>query len=147
MSGSSANEIRELLESSTIEVTHVVADIKERIITGKNIFKECETSFDNMRGILAKITDATKVIVSSTKEQELGVKQTTSAMRQMDQVTKRNSSIAENQAKDAKLLTQGLDSVQKIIHHFHSLVIGSEKIYENKVNSMKKSSRNWFLKV
>lgn len=130
MSGSSANEIRELLESSTIEVAHVVADIKDRIITGKNIFKECETSFENMKSILDKINEATKVIVSSTKEQELGVKQTTAAMRQMDHVTKRNSTIAENQAKDAKLLTHGLDAVHRIIEHFRFLIIGRNRHLE-----------------
>ena len=153
MSGSSANEIRELLESSTIEVAHVVADIRERIATGKNIFKECETSFDNMRGILAKITEATKVIVSSTKEQELGVKQTTFAMRQMDQVTQRNSSIAETQANDAKLLTTGLEKVQIIIRGFHALIIGNKKSHDldlsqsDSWNKTKDSGKNNFSKI
>ena len=144
LSGTSANEIRELLESSTIEVSHVVGDIKERIATGKNIFKECETSFDNMREILAKISEATKVIVSSTKEQELGVKQTTFAMRQMDQVTQRNSVISENQAKDARLLTQGLETVQNIIDSFKHLIIGNKNnnlSNENELSSPKKQEQ------
>ncbi|APJ03676.1 methyl-accepting chemotaxis protein [Silvanigrella aquatica] len=125
MSGTAANEIRELLESSTIEVAHVVTDIRERIITGKNISKVCESSFDNMAEILFKINEGTKIIVSSTTEQETGMKQTTIAMREIDEVTQRNSAIGIAQATDCQYLASGIKNINEIISKLRYLIIGN----------------------
>ncbi len=115
MSGTAANEIRELLESSTIDVAHVVTDIRERIITGKNISKVCESSFDNMAEILFKINEGTKINISSTSEQETGMKQTTIAMREIDEVTQRNNVIGITQATDSQYLASGINNINEII--------------------------------
>lgn len=125
MSGAAANEIRELLESSTTEVAQVVSDIRERITTGKNISKVCETAFDNMTEILFKINEGTKIIVSSTSEQETGMKQTTIAMRQIDEVTQRNSVIGVAQATDSQYLALGIKNINEIIANLRSLTIGN----------------------
>lgn len=125
MSGAAANEIRELLESSTTEVAQVVSDIRERITTGKNISKVCETAFDNMTEILFKINEGTKIIVSSTSEQETGMKQTTIAMRQIDEVTQRNSAIGVAQATDSQYLALGIKNINEIIANLRALTIGN----------------------
>ncbi len=151
MSGSAANEIRELLESSTSEVAHVVSDIRERIITGKNISKMCEASFDNMTEILFKINEGTKIIVSSTSEQETGMKQTTIAMRQIDEVTQRNSAIGIAQATDSQSLASGIKNISEIISKLRYLIIGNVAKNENKTdenifdsNSSKNNPDNFF---
>lgn len=128
MSGSAANEIRELLESSTVEVANVVSDIRERIVTGKNIFKSCELVFDNMTEILFKINEGTKIIVSSTSEQETGVKQTTIAMRQIDEVTQKNTSIGVNQANDSQFLLNGIKNINDIISKLKFLIVGNTEV-------------------
>ncbi|WP_186643682.1 methyl-accepting chemotaxis protein [Fluviispira vulneris] len=140
MSGSAANEIRELLESSTTEVARVVSDIRERIITGKNISKICEASFDSMTEILFKINEGTKIIVSSTSEQETGMKQTTIAMRQIDEVTQRNSAIGIAQATDSQYLASGIKNISEIILKLRYLIIGN---VANDQNDNKKEDNNF----
>lgn len=134
MSGSAANEIRELLESSTIEVANVVSDIRDRIATGKNIFKICEASFDSMTEILFKINEGTKIIVSSTTEQETGMKQTTIAMRQIDEVTQRNNAIGIAQASNSQYLAIGIRNINEIISKLRNLIVESKVINKNLVS-------------
>ncbi|KAB8040899.1 hypothetical protein GCL60_02925 [Silvanigrella paludirubra] len=153
MSGSAANEIRELLESSTSEVAHVVSDIRERIVTGKNIFKVCETSFDNMTEILFKINEGTKIIVSSTGEQETGMKQTTIAMRQIDEVTQRNNAIGIAQASDSQYLANGIKNINEIISKLRYLIVGNvsnsqnmipTSDFKNDTNHNQKAGQNYY---
>ena len=128
MSGASANEIRELLESSTTEVSNVIKDIRERIQSGKVVFKQCESSFDFTSESLEKITEGTKGIVSSTREQELGVKQTTTAMRQMDIATKKTATIAEEQEKESENLSRGVKNIEGVISQLNALAVGRKAL-------------------
>ena len=95
MSGKSAGEISELLEESTREVAEVVEGTRIRVQTGREVTQACADTFVSIGETMLRIAENTGSISSATKEQELGIKQTTKAMLEMDKVTQTEFSECE----------------------------------------------------
>jgi hypothetical protein len=125
MSGRAADEIRQLLESSSNEVNAIVRSTQERVQAGRQASEACESTFSEMGKILEKITESVKMIDSATRDQHAGITQTNRAMNEMERVTHSNSQSAETLAGQAHALSQGSDSVHKSILTLRNLVFGS----------------------
>jgi methyl-accepting chemotaxis protein len=122
VSGSAAEEIARLLESSSLEVSSVVRNTLEKVSLGKEITQECETSFTSMSSSLDNITNAIHLISTAAHEQEGGVKETNKAMHQMDQLTQKNSASSEQMtaqagalSEEARALAQSVDALRKVV--------------------------------
>jgi methyl-accepting chemotaxis protein len=125
MSGKAADEIRNLLASSTEEVTQVVKDTQERVNLGKGVSQECEVAFGAMGEAMTRVTESIRMIAAAAREQETGIKQTNRAMSEMDKVTHSNSRGAETLAGQATQLYSGAESLNLSIHLFRQAVFGA----------------------
>lgn len=126
MSGRAADEIRNLLESSTKEVTYVVKQTQDRVSTGKSVSQECEAVFTSLGESLQKILHCTRLIDSATKEQGVGIQQSNKAMSEMDQVTQTNSRSAEKLATEAGSLANASKGLFETIYHLKKMISGLE---------------------
>jgi len=124
MSGKAASEIQRLLDSSTVEVSEVVHSSQVRINGMKAISDDCERTFNQMGVHLEKIDGSVKQIVSATREQEIGVSQTNSAMAEMDKATSANSSGADRLSAFASSLADGANSLAGSIQQLNDVVFG-----------------------
>jgi methyl-accepting chemotaxis protein len=113
VSGKSAREITELLETSKLQVDGIVQNTSVRVKEGHKISEEALESFrdiaENIKLISGKFAD----INQAASEQESGVKQTSVAITQMDLSARKNqeiagqsASLARNIASQARKLTQ-----------------------------------------
>lgn len=138
MSGKAADEIRNLLESSTTEVNKIVRDTKERVSFGKSVSGECEATFISMGETLEKIAASINLITAASKEQEAGIRQTNQAMLEMDKVTQKNSSDAEQLSHEAGSLAESAKGIDLSIQTLTSIVGISEKTITLEKNNSKK---------
>lgn len=113
VSGKSAREITELLEKSRAQVDAIVQNTSGRVKEGHRISEEALDSFheiaENVKLISGKVAD----INQAASEQELGVKQTSVAITQMDvsarknqEISAQSASLAKNIETQARKLTQ-----------------------------------------
>jgi methyl-accepting chemotaxis protein len=128
MSGKAADEIHTLLDSSSQEVVQVVKSTQERVNLGKGISHECEVAFGSMGSTMEKICDAVRGITAAAREQESGVKQTNSAMSEMDKITHLNSKGAENLAEQANKLYAGSASLDGMIQLISETMFGESAV-------------------
>lgn len=126
LSGKAADEIRKLLESSTSEVAKIVRSTQERVLAGKNAFRDCEQTFSSMGDTLQRIRDSVQQIATATQQQEIGVKQTNKAMVAIDHATLNNSKSSETLATLAVDLERGAGSLMSSIASMRALVSGDE---------------------
>jgi len=124
ISGKAADEIKNLLDSSVKEVTDVVKETQERVHFGKDISHECELTFSHMGSALESVNDLVKTIAVASKEQELGIKQVTQAISEMDKVTQANSHNAESLSSEASGLHRGAESLNTSIDGIQLIVNG-----------------------
>ncbi|RYZ87398.1 MAG: hypothetical protein EOP06_12745, partial [Proteobacteria bacterium] len=124
ISGRAASEIRDLLDSSGVEVTQVVKDTQDRVTMGQSISQECEVAFSSMGKSLEKMNDLIATIAVAAEEQETGIKQTNRAISEMDKVTQSNSRGAELMAGQAESLHMGAESLNRSIDRITMIVLG-----------------------
>lgn len=126
MSGRAAEEIRALLESSTVEVSNAVRSTQERVHVGRGISQECETTFNAMGRTLERIAESARSITAATKEQEGGVRQTNRAMNEMDKVTQKNANASVGLANQGTALSEGAMTLAESIEHLKNVIFGSD---------------------
>ncbi len=124
ISGKAADEIHVLLNSSVKEVTEVVKETQERVHLGKSISQECEMTFGNMGEALERVNELIKTIAVASKDQELGIKQVTRAIGEMDKVTQSNSHNAELLSDQSNSLHNRAESLNGSIDIIQEIVSG-----------------------
>jgi hypothetical protein len=94
MSGNAAKEIQVLLDNSKRQVTDIVESTRIRVSEGQRVSKDAVDTFNDIAKDVYSISSQIQSINDATKEQEIGVKQTTLAMNQMDRTSQENNTVA-----------------------------------------------------
>lgn len=128
MSGKAAEEIRNLLDTSTSEVSTVVKGTQTKVEVAKNISRECQGVFQAMSGDISKITEAIHMINTATHEQETGVRETNRAMGEMEKVTHKHSSGADQLAAQAAGLSTGATALYRSIQGLKAMIFGQSSV-------------------
>lgn len=128
MSGKAADEIRNLLETSTSQVATVVSQTSEKINQGRTVTTDCEVAFNSMGSILSRIQQSVGSINSATKEQEVGVRQTNKAMQEMDKVVQVTAKSADYLEKQALSLRQGTAEMKKVLDSIQGFIYGETPV-------------------
>lgn len=118
VSGKSAHEIQELITSSQEQVNTILHVTKDRVSEGKDVTSDAQQAFlqiaediNTMTGVIQQISDA-------TREQEVGVRQISTAMAQIDKATQNSQhSVGTTSESSTNLVEQSekLDGVAKEI--------------------------------
>lgn len=119
MSGQAAKEIQALLETSKEHVSEIVEMTHQRVTDGQAVSKEALAVFHEISRETSQITKQIQRISEATREQQIGVQQTSTAMNQMDQAAQRNSLLAGDTLRSASDLS---DQSRKLTHIMRGLL-------------------------
>jgi methyl-accepting chemotaxis protein len=124
ISGKSAQEIQDLIISSQEQVNKILDLTKDRVAGGKKITAEAEETFNSISDSIQSLAGVMNQIAEATREQEVGIRQISTAMSQIDTVTQKSQETS-NSTTDASiqiaLQSEKIDLTSKIIE---SLVNG-----------------------
>ena len=93
-----AQEVRELAQrsaSAAKEIKQLVSDSGQEVGSGVSLVNSMGTSLLSIETQVNEINDSIAAIVSSAKEQALGLGEVNNAIRQMDQSTQQNAAMVE----------------------------------------------------
>ena len=142
MSGSAAQEIRELLERSKKHVTEIVENTQKTVTQGQEVTDSALVIFNEIAKKINSINEQIHRIVGATKEQSLGVQQTSEAMKQLDTTTKMNTQVATQAATNANDLSQSNKEVHVIVQNLNELIFGQGKNKSDSEQIYRSSSRS-----
>ncbi|WP_397599541.1 methyl-accepting chemotaxis protein [Silvanigrella sp.] len=128
ISGKSAHEIQELIVKSQEEVNKILNITKDRVAEGKVVTTEAQESFVHISEDIISMVSVIEQISAATKEQDIGVRQITTAMSEIDRATQKNQqSVNETAQSSNELVEQG----EKLIHttsEIEVLILGGNKV-------------------
>ena len=126
ISGKAAKEIQALLETSKKHVTEIVEMTHRRVSDGIAVSKEALAIFGEISRDTRQITKQIQRISDATREQTIGVHQTSTAMNQMDQAAQRNSLLAGDTLRNASGLSEQSRKLARIMRGLLALVSAQE---------------------
>ena len=126
ISGKAAKEIQSLLETSKKHVTELVEMTHQRVSDGLAVSKEALAIFNEISRDTNQITKQIQRISEATREQTIGVQQTSTAMNQMDQAAQRNSLLAGDTLRSASGLSEQSQKLASIMRGLLTLTSGQE---------------------
>ncbi len=107
LSGKAAEEIKELLKVSSSRVSDIISSTSETVKSGEYVCKHAVENFTTIANSINEITEKLGTIEEASKEQEIGVQQTSAALNQMNRETLKNNHLAgENSNLSENLKTQ-----------------------------------------
>lgn len=124
MSGQAAKEIQALLETSKKHVAEMVEMTHQRVTDGQAVSKEALTIFNEIARETNHISKQIQRITDATREQQIGIQQTSIAMNQMDQAAQRNSHLAGDSLRGAGELSEQSRRLTAIMKELFSMVSG-----------------------
>ncbi len=122
ISGKAAKEIQSLLETSKKHVTEIVEMTRQRVSDGLSVSKDALAIFNEIARDTNQITKQIQRISEATREQTIGVQQTSTAMNQMDQAAQRNSLLAGDTLRNASDLSEQSRKLANIMRGLLSLI-------------------------
>jgi methyl-accepting chemotaxis protein len=124
MSGQAAKEIQALLETSKKHVAEMVEMTHQRVTDGQSVSKEALSIFNEIARETNHISKQIQRITDATREQQIGIQQTSIAMNQMDQAAQRNSHLAGDSLRGAAELSEQSRRLTAIMKELFSMVAG-----------------------
>jgi len=116
LSGKAASEIRMLLDESRTQVTAIVKNTSESVESGRKISGLAIQAFDGISSAVNEINDRVQQIYDGTKEQEVGVRQTSQAIGELNTASRANTDLAaENSLLSDQIRDKGkqLENVER----------------------------------
>jgi methyl-accepting chemotaxis protein len=125
ISGKSAHEIQELITKSQEQVTQILELTKGRVDEGKKVTAEAQGSFHNISENISTMASVIQQIADAAREQEVGIKQISTAMGQIDKATQNSQNAMGSTSESAtKLVTQS-DNLEKTAKDIEFLIKGT----------------------
>lgn len=127
ISGKSAQEIQELITTSQEQVNKILGITKERIDDGKKVTELAQETFHNISDDIQSLARVMQQIAEATNEQEVGIRQISSAMAQIDKVTQKSQ-------ETSVLTSESSEGVSKQSENLEITSMKIEKIINGKVS-------------
>jgi len=122
-----ADEVRNLALRSaeaSKDTQKLVTEIIERIKTGSKLVQETDGHYHDVAISVQKVTELLGEIAAASDEQASGIEQVNMAVAEMDKVTQKNATTAEESAAVADNLNLQFDEMKGIVDDLVSLVGG-----------------------
>ncbi|MGY3803236.1 HAMP domain-containing methyl-accepting chemotaxis protein [Pigmentibacter ruber] len=126
ISGKSAHEIQELIVKSQEEVNKILGITKERVSEGKGVTTEAQESFLHISEDIINMVSVIEQISAATKEQDIGVRQITTAMSEIDKATQRNQASVNETAQSSNELVEQGEKLQLTTQIIEGLIMGKK---------------------
>lgn len=128
MSGNAAKEIQLLLADSQKQASQIIEVTQARSRESQEVSNEAIAAFSDIAAGIQAINERLRSVDQATREQELGIKQISSAMDQMDQTTQRNSSVSAETSAFAKTLGSQSERTYRVMRAIRALVLGRDEM-------------------
>ncbi len=125
ISGKSANEIQELITSSQEQVNKILELTKERVEEGKKVTAEAQDAFQLISEDIANMSSVIMQISDATREQEIGVRQISTAMTNIDRATQTSNAAVKTTSEAAEVLLNQTKIVDLTTNEIELLVKGN----------------------
>jgi methyl-accepting chemotaxis protein len=135
MSGKAATEITEMLAVSVKQVTGIVErtnslmqnlirQSKEKVDFGTVTSKQCSEALEDILGNVTSVNEMVSEIAAASKEQTTGVNEINHAMQVIDQVTQKNTRMANESSRSAVTLQGQATRLNQLVVQLNSIVGG-----------------------
>jgi methyl-accepting chemotaxis protein len=121
-SGKAAGEIRELLSTSSEQVSNIIEGTSHSVAKGADVSHKAVESFSSIAGMISKMLEKIEQIDEASKEQETGISETQSALNYMNEASasanalaQKNALLSRNLKKQADQLIQIGDAMKIIV--------------------------------
>ncbi len=132
MSGNAAKEIQSLLDDSRAQVQSILESTQERVSEGQTVSADALATFGEIAKTIEGISEQIRNINEATQEQDIGVKQTSTAMVQLDEYAQRNNIVAQQVSNSAHEIEREADRLFRIMQASRVLILGSNTLKKNK---------------
>ncbi len=105
MSGQAAREIESLLDESKTRVSDTLDTIRARVQETLRVSEKASTTFSEITAKIIEVSDQMDAITEATKQQDIGIQQTNSAMKQLDLASQMNHNVSLDSQKASSDLT------------------------------------------
>ena len=132
MSGNAAKEIQSLLDDSRAQVQSILESTQERVSEGQTVSADALATFGEIAKTIEGISEQIRNINEATQEQDIGVKQTSTAMVQLDEYAQRNNVVAQQVSNSAHEIEREADRLFRIMQASRVLILGSNTLNRSK---------------
>ena len=129
VSGKSANEIQALIQSSQEQVNQIIHSTKLRVEDGKKVTNEAQETFQKISENISNMSSVIEQITLATKEQEIGIRQISQSMLEIDKVTKDNQATVSTNIDFANKLVEQSAKIDSSAKEIEVLVKGNSGSY------------------
>jgi methyl-accepting chemotaxis protein len=127
-SGKAASEIRSLLNESRSQVASILESTTESVQNGQDVSSQAILTFNEISRSVSDIVDKIRQIHEATKEQEIGVKQTSDAMNHLSMSTHKNNTLSKENASLSEVLKFQAERIERVALAMNYVVMGSDNI-------------------
>jgi methyl-accepting chemotaxis protein len=116
-----ATEVRNLAQRSATaakEIKTLIAESVGKVESGAKLAQQAGTTMDEVVTSFQQVVTLVTEIASASREQSLGIEQTTQAVSQMDEVTQQNAALVEEAAAAAESLEEQAHGLVKTVSMF-----------------------------
>ena len=125
MSGTAAKEIQTLIQDSQRQVSQIIETTQHRVSEGQSVSKEALTTFNEIATGIQGMSERIVGIGQATREQDLGIRQISIAMNEMDITTQRNSAVSTKTSELSGVLSEHGHQVHRVMQAMTTLVRGN----------------------
>ena len=137
LSGHAAKEIESLIDQSKKEVSQIVEMTLARVTEGHRVSNESLNIFSKLTSSISEVDNQIEGIAQATKEQNLGIKQSSIALSEMDNIAQKTRDIAQEASSCSVQLGQENQKLKFLLASFDSLLNGRKLDAALKINSKK----------
>ena len=136
ISGKAADEIRQLLIDSRIQVSDTVVKTSSSINSGQKVSQKAYDTFKKIANSVSDVAAKVEMIGKATNEQEIGVRQTSESMSHLNRSTNVNANLAQENAGLGSRVLAISGELEKIHQSMKLAVLGSaySSSVKNKIN-------------
>lgn len=128
ISGKAANEIQMLLETSQSQVNTIIETTNSRVLEGINVTVESQDVFKKISDNITTVTQVTEQISEATKEQEIGIRQISTSMSQIDKTTQNTQRIVHTTKEFALQLVEQSKKLDSTANKVEILLKGAKGV-------------------
>jgi hypothetical protein len=126
LSGRAAKEIESLLGDSQRQVSSTLRAIDDRVIESNSVSHQAHSAFKEILKQIEEINSQVKSINEATHQQEIGIQQTNTAMRQMDSASQNNTHASSQALITVEKLKMQTNAMTDAMNDLVALVDGGE---------------------
>jgi methyl-accepting chemotaxis protein len=118
-----ASEVRTLAQRSgeaAKNISNLIANSTQQVAVGVKLVKDAGTALAEIVNSSTNVASALGDIASASHEQANGIEEVAKVVAHMDEMTQRNSMMAEESAAVARQLEQATESLQQLVRNFRT---------------------------